>query len=318
MMNSTEGIAEFVEPNDVFILDRGFRDVIKELNNRGIRTLMPNLLAKGQKQFTTQEANESRKVTLHRWVVEAVNGRLKKLFKFFDHNVQCHYFMNGVEKLNRFLHISCAIMNRYCPPLCQDTEDKLLLLEEIKKRDTEKNTLMEEIKKHESELVRKRIVWKKYTSEEFQDFPRLSLEELHKISLGKFNIKSSKGYTDSYLRADNQYHVQVHRQRPGLLKIRLQSKFRGGSCHSVWIEYSATAMQKITGHFCECMQGARTITTCGHITSVLWYLGYQRHLKPDYKPRTYGQNIVDVTLKKMQMVADEEESNEECESDEEM
>lgn len=316
MMNSSECISEFAQNNDVFILDRGFRDVIKDLNQKGIRTLMPNLLAKGQKQFTTEEANESRKVTLLRWVVEAVNGRLKKMFKFFDHNIQCHYFMNSCEKLNRLLRISCAIMNRYCPPIYHDTDDQTMLLEDIQKKDTAINPLMKEIMANEKEFVRKRVCWKKYTSAEFQDFPQITLEELRKISLGKFNIKGSRAYTDAVLRADNQYHVHVHRQRPGLLRVRLGSKFRGGSSHLVWIEYSANGEEKILGHYCQCMQGARMITTCGHITSVLWYLGYQRHTKPDYKPRTYGQDIIDVTVKKAQVFTldDEEvdESDEGC------
>jgi hypothetical protein len=37
---------------------------------------MPTLLKKGQKQFTTFEANETRLVTKVRWVVEAVNNIL--------------------------------------------------------------------------------------------------------------------------------------------------------------------------------------------------------------------------------------------------
>lgn len=299
-MNNEEDLADFLKPNDVFILDRGFRDAIKMCNERGIRTLMPNLLAKGQKQFTTTEANDSRKVTLLRWVVEAVNGRLKKIFKFFDNVVPGHYFNENCQKLNSFLRISCAVMNKYCPPIYHDTEDQLALLAEIERTDLKENALMTEVMECQRQLVKKRVCWKKSTSADFEDFPRLSLPELHKLVRGKFSIKNARGYTDSHLRADTQYHVQLHRERAGLLRVKLGSKFRGSSNHLVWIEYSTSGDKKITGHYCQCMQGARTITPCGHITSILWFLGYQRHVNPQYVPRSFGQDIIDITAKKVQ------------------
>jgi hypothetical protein len=74
----------FMEPEkDHVILDRGFRDVIKQLKQKKFQTHMPELKAKNKDQFTTMQGNTSRKVTLVRWLVEAVNGRLKIKYKFF-------------------------------------------------------------------------------------------------------------------------------------------------------------------------------------------------------------------------------------------
>jgi len=63
MLEESE-FSSFFQPNDVLVLDRGFRDSIEGLNSRQYKTFMPNLIfqAKGQKQFTTEEANESRRV----------------------------------------------------------------------------------------------------------------------------------------------------------------------------------------------------------------------------------------------------------------
>ena len=61
-MLEESGFTTFFQPNDVLVLDRGFRDSTEDLNSRQYKTFMPNLLAKGQKQFTTEEANESRRV----------------------------------------------------------------------------------------------------------------------------------------------------------------------------------------------------------------------------------------------------------------
>jgi len=52
----------FFRPQDTLVLDRGFRDSIENLHSLQYKTFMPNLLAKGQQQFTAAEANESRRV----------------------------------------------------------------------------------------------------------------------------------------------------------------------------------------------------------------------------------------------------------------
>ena len=33
----------------------------------------------------------------------------------------------------------------------------------------------------------------------------------------------------------------------------------------------------ITGYYCTCQSGARTLGSCAHAASILWYLGYARH-----------------------------------------
>ena len=62
---------------DLIILDRGFRDCIKNLNKEyGIKCHMPT--------FSNDEANNTRFVTKLRWVVEAVNGAFKNSFQALD------------------------------------------------------------------------------------------------------------------------------------------------------------------------------------------------------------------------------------------
>jgi len=63
------------------LLDRGFRDVLPKIESLGIHTFMPQFMSKDQKQLTTEQANASRKVTMGRFVVETVNGRLKNVFR---------------------------------------------------------------------------------------------------------------------------------------------------------------------------------------------------------------------------------------------
>ena len=63
-MLSESEFRKFFRPNDTLVLDRGFRDSIEDLNLLEYKTFMPNLLSKGQKQFTATEANESRRVNI--------------------------------------------------------------------------------------------------------------------------------------------------------------------------------------------------------------------------------------------------------------
>ncbi len=63
LKKNIENIEDWVEENDVFIVDRGFRDSIALLESMGIKAEMPCFLKKGEKQMSTEDANSSRLVT---------------------------------------------------------------------------------------------------------------------------------------------------------------------------------------------------------------------------------------------------------------
>lgn len=63
---------DIFRPKDVFIVDRGFRDCVVNLMNRGFIVQMPACSHKAQ--LTTKESNETRLVTKVRYDVERVNG----------------------------------------------------------------------------------------------------------------------------------------------------------------------------------------------------------------------------------------------------
>lgn len=58
----TSDILLFMEEDDCFIFDRGFRDVVDETISNGQTVVMPSLLPRKRQQFTCDEANASRKV----------------------------------------------------------------------------------------------------------------------------------------------------------------------------------------------------------------------------------------------------------------
>ena len=83
MINNYDDILNWIKENDIMILDRGFRDSLGVLKSLGIDVAMPSFLSPKQKQFDVQAANNSRFVTMLRWVVESVNARIKR-FKWFN------------------------------------------------------------------------------------------------------------------------------------------------------------------------------------------------------------------------------------------
>ncbi|KYN28908.1 hypothetical protein ALC57_01669 [Trachymyrmex cornetzi] len=77
MRSDASELRSYLKPNDVFVVDRGFRDCLKLLEDLGFIIKMLHFLKDGS-QHTSSEANESRLVTKIRWIIEAVNGLLKK------------------------------------------------------------------------------------------------------------------------------------------------------------------------------------------------------------------------------------------------
>ena len=63
LSTNVEDLKGWFQEDDVFVVDRGFRDSLDVLKELGIRAEMPRLLKKGEKQMTSLDANASRLVT---------------------------------------------------------------------------------------------------------------------------------------------------------------------------------------------------------------------------------------------------------------
>lgn len=77
-----------------------------------------------------------------------------------------------------------------------------------------------------------------------------------------------------HLSDDGQYDVYVHKHEDNIIRVKIQSRHVSSKVYNLWIEYNVT---EITGWYCQCRSGARTVGCCAHIASVVWYLGYRRH-----------------------------------------
>ena len=111
--------------NDIVVVDRGFRDPIDTMESLGLNVSLPPFL-NGRRQFTTSEANQSRYVTKLRWVVEAVNSRIKQ-FKYLANTIP----NSSLSHLEQDLSIVCAIINRYRPPMKTSTLEDAAIAEKM-------------------------------------------------------------------------------------------------------------------------------------------------------------------------------------------
>ena len=96
-----DDFSNFFKKCDIFVVDRGFRDCVEFLKKLGMDVFKPHFLYVG-KQHNIKESNESR-ITKNRWVVEALNGLIKK-WLFFN-NVVSINILKYIHTLNTFLYI---------------------------------------------------------------------------------------------------------------------------------------------------------------------------------------------------------------------
>ncbi|CAF4655771.1 unnamed protein product [Rotaria sp. Silwood2] len=278
MLNNREGVTDWLEPHDVLIVDRGFRDCLPRLSRLGYETYMPAFLKKAEKQLTTTEANLTRFVTKIRWVVESANGRIKT-WRFFDHVVP----NSMLPIVGDLFSIICALINAYRPLLVRDVANDNKVADIMLSLMNESNKLKEYINSLNNER-KSNLKWTQIDANNaVYDFPILSLEQLNDITLGWFQLKQAKRYTMEHLSKDGSFTVQIAKQRTDILRARIQSRHRAAVTYNLYIQYSTA---KIEGWYCECLSGGRIIGCCSHIASVLWYLALARYMPKHLRQRS--------------------------------
>lgn len=267
ILHNSENINHWLCQNDVLVVDRGFRDCTDFLQQHGYSVEMPHFLPKGKKQHSSFEANESRLVTKVRWVVESTNARLKQ-FRFFDKVVHNHL----IPYIGDFLRIVCAICNCFRPALAARDPEGEVVAKQMLERAKLPN-LVQQVVESENLILRRSVYKEIDAADDIGDFPRLSLDQLRDITLGVYQLKLAPHYKEEHLSADGTYMMYVCRDKPDLLRVKIQSRHSNSTLHTLWIQYS---LNQVAGWYCTCKCGARVVGCCAHIASVLWYLCINR------------------------------------------
>ncbi|KAK3109068.1 hypothetical protein FSP39_022182 [Pinctada imbricata] len=263
MRSNIEDVRDWIDENDVFIVDRGFRDAVPFLSSLGINAEMPAFMKRGEKQMSTEDSNSSRMVTKVRWVVESANARSKR-WRFLDHVLPT----NQVPYIGDYVRIVCAIANKFYPPLSHgNLEEDQVLAAKMHHLSLQVNGLKDYVE--EKELHKRTADWE---SSDVDDFPRLGEEQIRPITCGSYQLKLCASYTKEHL--EGNCEIQLHKEEPNLLRVRLRSRHCSSRSYLLWVKYDSAS---VVAWYCRCRSGSRVVGVCAHIAAVIWYLGFYRH-----------------------------------------
>lgn len=205
--DSSKPMRQYFRECDVMILDRGFRDSISLLQSLNYSVHYPLSIEPGEYQLSTANANESRKVTLCRWVVEVVNGRFKRDFKL----LRQEYFNRASNHLMQDFKVAAALINKSHPVL-EHREDARVIISIIQERMFTSNLLADFVERNN--LNRRRAQFESITvnNEILLDFPQMDLNDMILIPLGVYQIKQARSYYGEHVRHDGSYVIEVCRE----------------------------------------------------------------------------------------------------------
>jgi hypothetical protein len=282
VLEDNERVKAFFQEEDVFIVDRGFRDSIEFLNELGLNVEMPSFLDDGERQLSTNQANQSRLVTKSRWIVEAINGRIKR-FLYFNNTL----INTNIPFLREDFRIVCALLNKYCPSLVKDKSTDEQTAKDMLKMSKKTNDLIR-IAKNYPKLNKTNIVQDISTFR----FPILSEKFIRTFTFGIYQLKQAKSYTVEHLASHEDYTVELLENEKNLIRVKIPSRHKSQKIYNIFIRFSLRSKQKpIEGWYCDCVAGARNVGSCSHVASVLWYLGVARNDQTKLKPMR-SQNFI--------------------------
>ncbi len=281
-----------LQSGDFMIMDRGFADILPTLQNppHSFNSFTPTLRSDGQ--LTTTEANDSRFVTKIRFIIEQTFGKFKKRFKYFfqpAHN-------GALEHDFTLMQIGFALMNLNHNPVLTDVDYPEVADRMVARRNVP-NLLKTLVL--DSNLTRRRLVFRPLDSTEHaieQMFPQLTFDQLYQISLGSYQLSNCLSYMAEHVSTNGgifevaffdppdrsstpaiQYHqFGISVVQPLLIKCKMQSRFRNSVCHYQFVlaDRSLQGVDSIVGYYCNCNSGSRTVGTCSHIMTVIWWLSF--------------------------------------------
>lgn len=285
-----------MQHGDIMILDRGFRDCVKYIEEKGITVKMPALIQKSdsKSQLSTFDANRSRLVTSIRFVVETRNGHLKSIFKIFDKT----WSTPALKHLMDDIQICAAIINCYFRKVESnkgiEAEISQRMLRNLDKpNDLARITGMQSFQNN-----------MKYAEpfDEFDSLPSLTFFQLFCISFGKYQIKQAESYCQEHMKAHeghfelfslpenisntffNDYYA--NNQKPVLLYACFKSRFNSTKKHRTYVLVDSNGQDEnaVLQYCCGCFSGLRTVGCCSHVMCIIWFALHVKNQSPMPKP----------------------------------
>lgn len=289
----SDEIMSILKRDDVVLVDRGFRDCKQLFESNGLVVKMPEFVQKddGTGQLTTLKANKSRLVTASRFVVESRNGNIKTIWHVFDTRWSAFDLVHLIDDYR----IGAALINCFFQKIIPNKNDSVQIATSMLSRVKKPNKLSSIVKKPRFQAELKQFV---LGDELEQVFPTLTMADLKAITLGNYQIDQMFSYCIEHIRgSDNDQFeffvcpdsvgikfmgdlVREHGiVEPLLIVAELRSRFRANSKYQtfVLVDSSLNGPESIIEYCCGCRHGLRTVGCCGHVITLIGYLGYMRN-----------------------------------------
>lgn len=279
LLEQNEDLKSLLQPNDVFVLDRGFRDVQETLAEAGYKVLMPSL--KGKKpQLSTEESNYSRFVTKIRWPVEAVHGVVGQKYRLIHNTLKNRLLPNAAT----YCKVACWLNNTFGKRLSSDEQLTDEIISHMKTRPQE-NTLAKEVA--EDRWARRKTMFTVFDScNDLEDFPNLTIKELKILFTGTYQLKLCVSYLAEMIEKDGSVKFSWLKADAEIIKVNVQSRHKNSKAYNCYINYKAhtDGCAGIRRYCCECANGNRTVGCCAHVACVIYYLSHGRFLQREFNP----------------------------------
>lgn len=266
--------------NDVLLVDRGFRNVVRASRNFRFEVRIPPS-ASGRAQLTWQQANEARQCTLNRWPVEVVFAHLKDSKMISD----IWYNKSLPSKYSDYISIRAKLVNLYNQRLYSNRGNENRILERYHLRRHYPNLLHPlAVENHFNTRLPHFRVYDPFNE---NLFPRLTSDDLYIYCTGTYVLRLAPSYI-KYMRNENiSMHPKVCLElnrfipqryglnvtEPRLFQLRFSSRYQSNKTYRCFILLDSIleGIDSIVQHYCSCLSGARTLGCCAHGAAALWY-----------------------------------------------
>lgn len=299
-------IEEKLQKDDIFVLDRGFRDAKQYLINKGYDVLMPEFIEKKTLgQLTTVQANSSRKVTACRFIVETRNGHMKTIWRLFDRT----WITYDLPNVMTDYRIGASLINKFYATMESNKNDADTIAENMLERENHRQNEFAVI--IDSREFNKNV---KTCVEGDQNlvFPVIGKDEFRLISLGNYQPSLILSYIYEHINLKGRFEFFVyphengmvfkslfkkyHMKSPIVVFTVFQSRFRKVINHRVYVlaDKIINGRGGIISHYCDCQHGRRLVGCCAHVLAFIAYLGYFRFHVDEIKGKsTFIDNLFD-------------------------
>ncbi|XP_058806441.1 uncharacterized protein LOC131672915 [Phymastichus coffea] len=279
LLKKPDGLRKLMISGDIWVLDRGFRDVKDNLESMGYKILMPALKGK-QKQLTRQESNDSRFVTAVRWPVEVVHGVIGNKYKLLRHK----FYNTMLPKAGLYCKIACFLQNKFGKRFVADPSMTDEIVSRMLQRKDVENTLASEAEN--GHWSRRKLPFRPMTSSDVLDFPELTERDLKILFSGTYQLQQSVSYLAEMMNEDGELELYYLKATNEILKVRVKSRHVNRNTYNCFVHYrpQTNGCAGIVRYCCECANGNRTIGCCAHVAAVIYYLSHGRYLAKIIQP----------------------------------